>query len=160
MSPRIPDLLSHVLAPVGISLDPAQHDSYCPATADASSGIILVGAPLGSLDQFCQDPELPPSLVSVGRGAFQRKFNEAVIQKGSKGVSDLADVPDLAPGWSGAHLAFQAIHVSAQLRLGYHCRVSPLSRKEAAGVQECLWQAISRVAGLPSSLSRRHVARL
>ena len=48
LSPRIPDLLSLVLAPVGISLDPAQHASYCPALAGPGDGIILVGAPLGS----------------------------------------------------------------------------------------------------------------
>ena len=160
MSPRVPDLLSLVLAPVGISLDPGQHASYCPAKAGADEGIILVGAPFGSLDAFCQDPELPPSLVSVGGVSFLRKFNESVLQKWQKGVSDLAEVPDLAKGWPGAHLVFQAIQISAQVRLTYHCRVSPLSRGTAARVQTHLWQAVSRVAELPSSLPRSHPARL
>ena len=160
LSPRIPDLLSLVLAPVGISLDPAQHASYCPALAGPGDGIILVGAPLGSLLSFCQDPELPSSLVSFGGVEFMQKFNDSVIQKWSKGVADLAEIPDLAPGWPGAHLAFQAIHISAQVRLNYHCRVSPLSRRDAARVQTDLWQAVSKVAGLPGELSRSHIARL
>ena len=83
-----------------------------------------------------------------------------MIQKWSKGVADLAEIPDLAPGWPGAHLAFQAIHISAQVRLNYHCRVSPLSRRDAARVQTDLWQAVSKVAGLPGGLSRSHIARL
>ena len=160
LSPRIPDLLSLVLAPVGISLDPAQHASYSPALAGPGDGIILVGAPLGSLLSFCQDPELPSSLVSFGGVEFLQKFNDSVTQKWFKGVADLAEIQDLAPGWPGAHLASQAIHISAQVRLNYHCRVSPLSRRDAAQVQTDLWQAVSKVAGLPGELSRSHIARL
>ena len=160
LSPLIPNLLAGVLKVIGLKLDSAQHGSYCPATASHDDGIILVGAPLGSFESFVQEKELPLSVVPLGGKTFLDKFNSQVIEKWAAGVAELANVPSVVHGWPSAHLAFQALQLSAQLRLGYHCRVSPLPQKVAAQVCSVLWEVTAKIGGLPPQLPSDHASRL
>ena len=156
----IPQLLSLVLRVVGLRLDVSQHASYCPGSAGADDGLVLVGAPFGSFAAFCAESELPQSLAAIGGVQFLQNFNSKVIDKWAEGVKVLAKVPEFAEGWPSAHLAFQALQLSAQLRLSYHCRIAPLTPDTAAHVRSVLWSAGSSIAGLPSDLHPDHTARL